>query len=174
MEITLTVNGKQVKATVDEQEMKEAMGERKKTGYETCWEGYFINREGEVEPIYSQSISACEESGIYKTGNFYSDKKVAEKNARADALMRKLRRFAAEQGACLSGKRTQEMETWHIYMNKYGNLDVAQRVSGGTHLFGEIAFATYVSASKAIYAWKAELLWYFTEYDPMPEEWWEE
>ena len=29
MEITLTVNGKQVKATVDEQEMKEAMGEKK-------------------------------------------------------------------------------------------------------------------------------------------------
>ena len=36
MEITLTVNGKQVKATVDEQEMKKAMAvsTRKKTGYE--------------------------------------------------------------------------------------------------------------------------------------------
>lgn len=44
MEITLTVNGKPVKATVDEKEMKEAMAEKKekRTGYGCFTDGYIV------------------------------------------------------------------------------------------------------------------------------------
>lgn len=177
MEITLTVNGKHVKATVDEQEMKAEMAviARKKTGYEKNFDiiAYIVDRDGEAKSYNAINHLINITEPIYNAGNYYTVESVAENNARADSLMRNLRRFAAEMHGCLSGKKTQKMETWHIYMNKYGNLDVAQRVSADSHLFGEIAFATYVSASKAIEIFKDELLWYFNEYDPMPEGWWE-
>ena len=98
MEITLTVNGKPVKATVDDKEIREAMGEKqeKRTGYECRWDGYAVTEEGDVADLCFQSDELCEDSDEYQTANFYTDKKVAENNARADALMRKLRRFAAE------------------------------------------------------------------------------
>lgn len=178
MEIILTVNGKQVKATVDDTEMKKAMAvsPRKKTGYEKNFDiiAYIVDRDGEAKSYNAVNHLISSTEPIYNAGNYYTVESVAENNARADNLMRKLRRFAAEMHGCLSGEKTQEMETWHIYMNKYGNLDVAQRVSGDPHLFGEIAFATYVSASKALEIFKDELLWYFNEYDPMPKGWWDE
>ena len=174
MEITLTVNGKPVKATVDEKEMREAMKEKKKTGYEICWDGYFINREGEVEPIYSQSISACEESDIYKAGNYYSNKKVAENNARADALMRKLRRFAAEHGGCVAPKRVPKLRIGTAYRIIYtrGKL-LAIGIDTKDAMVSGIVFSTREGAESAIKALQNDLLWYFTEYDPMPEGWWE-
>ena len=170
MKITLTVNGKQIDAEVDEKEIREAC--KGKTGYETCWDGYFINNEGKAEPIYSQSISACEESDIYKTGNYYSNKSVAENNARADALMRKLRRFAAEHGGCVSQKTN--VTQGYIYHIWWDNVQKQPTWMGNDRqLCGAIAFDSKDDTIEAIKEFYTELVWYFTEYDPMPEGWWD-
>ena len=171
MEITITVNGKPVKATVDEKEMREAMGEKeqKQTGYERVDMNnhyYSINEIGEVyrQIDYRQKADKNE----YESGNYYSAQKVAENNARADTLMRKLRRFAAEHGGCVAPKKS----GWEIYCIRNDN-------SLGTHIYsqvtshGIILFSTKEDAEKAIEVFRDDLLWYFTEYDPMPEGWWD-
>lgn len=170
MEITLTVNGKQVKATVDDQEMKEAMGEKKKkTGYEYAQSGYFyVDSEGVVKyaggPI--EGIAFRE----YTAGNHYRDSNVAKNNARADMLMRKLRRFAAEHGGCVAGRRKTLGAGYIIEMP---GLELCVREVCAYGMLGCVAFSTYEAAERAIEIFRDDLLWYFNEYDPMPEGWWD-
>lgn len=170
MEITLTVNGKQVKATVDEQEMKEAMGEKKvkQTGYESQEQAYAVTENGDVTEVYCNGRPLQ-----YQAGNIYSDKWVAENNARADALMRKLRRFAAKHGGCLSQKTN--VTQGYIYHIWWDNVQKQPTWMGNDRqLCGAVAFASKDDALEAIEAFYTELVWYFTEYDPMPKGWWEE
>ena len=176
MEITLTVNGKPVKATVDEKEMRDAMGEKqeKRTGYECFHDGYIVTEEGEIADVCFESDEKCEDSDEYQTANFYTDKKVAENNARADSLMRKLRRFAAEHGGCVSGRYHTIKDTWTIILLPTERLSAAKVVHDNYKEFGEIAFSTEQAANEAIGKFCKDLLWYFTEYDPMPEGWWDD
>ena len=84
-------------------------------------------------------------------------------------LMRKLRRFAAEHGGCVAPKNA----GWKILCIRKNN-------SLSTHIFSQVSshgiilFSTKESAEKAIEVFRDDLLWYFTEYDPMPEGWWDD
>lgn len=174
MEITLTVNGKQVKATVDEQEMKKAMAvrPRKKTGYEKNFDiiAYIVDRDGEAKSYNAVNHLISTTEPIYNTGNYYTVESVAENNARADSLMRNLRRFAAEHGGCTSGKRGGIGESAHIILchdDKIVATDVVKNQAGA------IDFCSKEAAEEAIKEFYTELEWYFNEYDPMPEGWWD-
>ena len=173
MKITLTINGKHVEAEVDEKAIREATEEKKKTGYE--YEKYELGsyysqaQDGSISDyVKPNTMLSAHFDRLYMTANLYSDKKVAENNARADALMRKLRRFAAEHGGCVAPKNA----GWEIeYVRKDGLLIAhffSQVISHGI-----ILFSTKEVAEKAIKEFKGDLLWYFTEYDPIPEGWWE-
>ena len=200
MQIEIVVNGKKVMATIDDKDMKEALGEetkKKKTGYERAEIGkkyYLIAFEhailrGDVEcrgPI---------DDTCYLTANYYTDENVARNNERADALMRKLRRFSAGNG----GMPTQTMmmdeyefdslDKFDLDSPEFG-LDSPDRTISNSwtigvirspfikvHMvpvitsskIGVIAFSSREAAEQAIEEFKDELLWYFTEYDPMPE-----
>lgn len=177
MEITITINGKPVQATVDDAVIREAMGEKKpekKTGYERNEGGsyYVVAIAGSV---HTTNDEMREDDERYKAGNYYSDLIVAQNNARADNLMRNLRRFAAEHGGCVPNRKCRyghEGNGFIIYMSKISwQLSAAKHEDGQT--FGEVIFASYEAAQAAIDAFHDELLWYFTEYDPMPEGWWE-
>ena len=173
MEIKLLVNSKWVTATVDEQEMKDAMGEKKekRTGYEKSSPDYYYQspdgyvRMGRVTND-SSSIQSAENG--YNAGNHYSSKEVATQNARADALMRKLRRFAAEHGGCVAPKNA----GWEIDCDRR-NHSLNAHYYGQVSSNGIILFSTKEDAVKAIEVFRDDLLWYFTEYDPMPEGWWD-
>ena len=179
MEITLTVNGKQVKATVDEQEMKKAMGEKEKlTGYlpEECNGYYFLeNCHGEIHEMPIGKNEGGNKVKAQEAGNFYSLRKVAEDNARADALMRNLRMFAATHGGCVAPKRlggvphsyAQEIFYDPSTPNKLNYRDCFRKC------FGRIVFQNGKEARRAIDTFQTDLIWYFTEYDPMPEGWWD-
>lgn len=171
MKITMTINGHQVEAEVDEKAICEAMGEKKKTGYESAdfYETYFSQEvDGTVvERVYKRGEVIHERIAL--TGNHYTDKNVAENNARADALMRKLRRFAAEHGGCTSGKRGGSGESAHIILGRDGKpiaTDVVRNQAGA------VDFCSKEAAKEAIDVFYDDLLWYFTVYDPMPEGWW--
>ena len=99
----------------------------------------------------------------YKNANYYSDKKVAENNARADRLMRQLRRFAVENAENeLNWKNTNQCK-YFIYYDYELN-----RISNGfLNPFRDsfqIYFDTKETSQKAIETFKDELMWYFTEY----------
>ena len=168
MEITITINGKPVQATVDDAVIREAMGE-KKTGYERN-EGnsyYIVLEHGDVQ-VSNDELSL--DDVRYKVANYYSDFAVAQNNARADKLMRQLRRFAAEHGGCVPPKKTIKSSVGHSIYWDGKKPDVC---SGCVPDFGRMWFASNNAAYSAIVAFHDELMWYFTEYDPMPKGWWD-
>lgn len=171
MKIELTVNGKRVIAHVDEGQLKAAMKKpKKKTGYEHRNSGYYyVYINGEVK--YAGGPIAGVGEDEFKCGNMYTDKSVAENNARADELMRDLRRFSAEHGGCPSCK-TNKYTLYEIGYGENSGEPIAKPVY--CNYIGAILFLTKETAEEAIKEFYDELMWYFTEYDPMPEGWWDD
>jgi len=177
MEVTLNVNGKEIKATISAEEWKKIQSQPKKTGYERRQCGdkiFYSDRDGFLETL-------CERDGVtdytlYSVANYYSDMTVAENNARADALMRKLRRFAAEHGGCLSKKDINKNNDKLSIIN-YCKDDLCVFVFDAEniiHPVGMICFKSAEAAKLAIEEFRDELIWYFTEYSPMPEGYYED
>ena len=171
MEIELTVNGERITAHVDESQLKAAMKKpKKKTGYEYRNSGYYyVYINGEVKYAGGPIAGVGEEE--FKCGNMYTDKSVAENNARADELMRDLRRFAAEHGGFPSYK-TYKYSAYEItYLEMSGELSITRAFANHA---GIVLFMTKEAAQLAVDIFHDELIWYFTEYDPMPEGWWDD
>lgn len=163
----LEVNGKEIKLEIPEEEIKkliEASEQQKKTGYERSENRstyYCIDYDGQVTS--DCDCKADEDNSCYETANYYSDKTVAENNARADALMRKLRRFAVEHREkefCWNDETQIKYEIYYYHKDQDINTSPCQTCQN----FGSIYFDTLETAKAAIEEFKDELLWYFTEY----------
>lgn len=179
MEVVLHINGEKIRAEIDEADIarfKETVHKtNRKTGYEFAEKDFFfVNSCGEAHCDYGEFGEY--NTGSYKCGNMYTDEKVAEHNARADNLKRNLRRFAAEHGGCGSigaFKRGQYM--WCIVYCSENEKPIyaAERLTDCAE-FGNIYFCSKEATENAIKEFYDELMWYFTEYDPMPEGWWDD
>lgn len=178
MKIKAIVEGKEVELTTSDEDA-EKIGIKRgvtKTGYERRYDNsvYAINPYDEVccmQDDDSNSVSA-----LYNVANYYSCKELALANARADALMRKLRRYAAEHGGISSYKDWSEyprtLKKYSLvfsYINygqgTYPKLFV-QESYGLKHPFS-VYFNTEEAANAAIKEFYDELIWYFTEYEGM-------
>ncbi len=131
------------------------------TGYERADEYFFVGMEGDLH-----RNAQCPEI-LYNCANYYSDIEVARNCIRADTLMRKLRRFAAEHGGCVAPCGP---TAWYI---SYYYPDEAFRMKcceydGEEFTPGMILFATEQAAQDAIDEFSEELYWYFNFYEPMP------
>lgn len=168
MKVTLTHDGKSVELDLTAEQMA-ALGlkeEKKKTGYERNNHFYYATG---IDGI----IQACEASSVYdhyyECANYYTDEKLAEANARADKLMRQLRRFAAENGGIPSvedWKKSHETNKYEIYYSyRTGRFEVNELWTSRT--IGSPCFATQKAAKDAIEKFHNELIWYFTEYEAM-------
>ena len=170
MKVTLTLNGKQAEVEFSKEQLV-ALGlvEEKKTGYERVEPGkdyWCVVSSGDAMPwVDNHTIYG---DAIYELANYYSDKTVAENNARADKLMCQLRRFAAENGGIPS------VEDWKDRsINKYyirydydnGKLRFDAMLTWRDSF--QIYFKSKEACKKAIEEFKDELLWYFTEYQAM-------
>ena len=165
MKAKLIIENKEIEIEISEEEYKKLQpSEEKKTGYERVSESdiYFCaNSRGYAE-------TACEDcydvdNEYYKSANYYSDKTVAKNNARADKLMRQLRRFSVEHRedeVNLNNANTQKHCIYYDYEN--------DKLGGGLALcskfFGTIYFDSKKIAQTAIDKFRDELIWYFTEY----------
>lgn len=116
MQVELKVNDKSVQAEISEEQLKK-MGifeplkelglveDKPKTGYERgeeCNDEYYylVDVDSEVKRIkktYSTLDRDC-----YDVGNYYSNKTIAENNARADRLLRQLRQWQAQNDKAIS------------------------------------------------------------------------
>ena len=175
MQIEIVVNGKKVMATIDDKDMKEALGEetkkKKKTGYERAEIGkkyYLISFEHEILRC-DVECGVPSDNTCYLTANYYTDENVARNNERADALMRKLRRFSAGNGGMPKQTMLDYIHSWTIGTNR-SPFYIVPVVTDPA--IGVITFSSREAAEQAIEEFKDELLWYFTEYDPMPERFW--
>lgn len=165
MKAKLIIENKEIEIEISEEEYKKLQpSEGKKTGYERVSESdiYFCaNSRGYAE-------TACEDyydvdNEYYESANYYSDKTVAENNARADKLMRQLRRFAVEHRGCGVNLNSTETEKHYIYYDCVRD-ELRTTYTFYAGVFGVIYFDSEETAQAAIDEFRDELIWYFTEY----------
>ena len=165
MKAKLIIEGKEIEIEISEEECKKIQPpEEKETGYERVSESdiYFCaNSRGYVETTPEDCYNIDDE--CYESANYYSDKTVAENNARADNLMRQLRRFAVEHREC--GVNFSDTDT-KKYCIDYDYDDGELRISFvfRSKKFGAIYFDSEETTQAAIDEFHDELVWYFTEY----------
>ena len=165
MKAKLIIEDREIEVEISEEEYKKLQpSEEKKTGYERVADSdvyFYVNSRGYIE-------TACEDyydvdNEYYESANYYSDKTVAENNARADKLMRQLRRFSVEhreRGVNLNDMNTRQ---YCIYYD-YGNNTLGTAFTLCAKTFGVICFDSDETAQAAIDEFNDELIWYFTEY----------
>ena len=165
MKAKLIIEGKEIEVEISEEEYKKIQpSEEKKTGYERVSEldiYFYANSGGYVE-------TACEDyydvdNEYYESANYYSDKTVAENNARADKLMRQLRRFSVEHRKCGVNLDDTNTEKHYICYDYEGN-ELGATFTFVARVFGVIYFDSEETAQAAIDEFHDELIWYFTEY----------
>ena len=165
MKVELKANGKTVQVEMTEEQAKilGLVEERSRTGYERV----------EVEETYylvevDDEITNMKHNGqldrdCYDVGNYYSNKTIAENNARADRLLRQLRQWQALNDKSISVEdwNNESKKKWFII---YSSEEMYAEYYYIMRLPNTIYFATKEKAEEAIEVFKDELIWYFTEY----------
>ena len=160
----LIIEGKEFPIEIQDSELQKLVASKKKTGYERVELGESFYSVGADNSIFAPIDDYfLENDARYDTANYYSSQTVAENNARADELMRQLRRFAVEH-------RKQEIDWNSEVQNKFSILydysdnevAVERDIYGRYH--GIVYFDSIEIARLAIETFHDELIWYFTEY----------
>lgn len=163
MKAKLVVEGKEFSVEINHSELQKLLALEKKTGYEKVGKGHtysYVNTYGEIKTLEHQDF---DDDKRYDDANYYSDRTIAENNARADKLMRQLRRFEVKhrEGSILWNDVSQDK--FAISFNYVdGEVYVSNAISS------KVAFGIYFNdeemAELAIEICHDELIWYFTEY----------
>ena len=173
MKVELKANGKTVQVEMTEEQAKilGLVEERSRTGYERV----------EVEETYylvevDDEITNMKHNGqldrdCYDVGNYYSNKTIAENNARADRLLRQLRQWQALNDKSISVEdwEDNDKDKWCI-MDGYGAEELYVNWFYSIRLHNVIYFTTKEKAEEAIEVFRDELLWYFTKYQQRLDE----
>lgn len=99
----------------------------------------------------------------YNNANYYTSKELAENNARADKLMRQLRRFAVEHREREINWKDTDQSKWSIGFD-YNRNELYTYDKLCSRVFGVTYFSSKDVANSAATAFHDELIWYFTEY----------
>ena len=165
MKAKLIIENKEIEVEISKEEYKKLqLSEEKKTGYERVpeYDDYFHESgKGDVEFEIEDCYDIDNE--YYESANYYSSETVAENNARADKLMRQLRRFAVEHRECGVNLNDTNTKKYCIYYD-YGNNTLGTAFTLCAKTFGTIRFDSEETAQAAIDEFRDELIWYFTEY----------
>ena len=175
MQVTISANGKNIKAEISEEQAK-ILGlaeDKPKTGYERMEKGekYYV-----IDTEYNGMLNITEfndqeDERCFNAGNYYSDKTIAENNARADRLQRCLRQWQAQNDKPIS------MSDWKNdnILKYYVDYDCFNELFFVTHAvrrrsLNNIYFTSEEKAKEAAGVFKDELLWYFVEYQQRLDE----
>lgn len=161
----LMINGKELKTQIEiDETVLEPNEEKKKiNGYERCETSNkysYVNGKGEIRTEPDIELEA--DNLRFATANYYSSEEVARNNARADNLMRQLRRFAVENRKDKIDWNDGKKYKYNIYYS-YPTQEIFVDFESNCRNF-EIYFDSCGVAERAIEEFKDELIWYFTEY----------
>lgn len=161
----LVVEDKEFDIEILDPKLQELIAPKKKTGYERVEQDkvfWYQNGDGSVMCGYDHHNVNC--NNYFDHANYYSDMTVSEDNARADNLMRQLRRFAVEHRE--KELNFQETVYWIGYdFKSLNDLAVLLNEEGlWAKSYGIIYFDSKKTAQLAIETFRDELIWYFTEY----------
>ena len=166
----LIIFGEEFKTQIEiDEAVLKAMQNEEKTGYERVRELERYYWTGDDGSVYGSHENESHENEIsaddlrYDTANYYSSYDVGKNNARANQLMRQLRRFAVENRKDKTDWNNEERSKYYI---SYNCSEKKIKVSTAFNLraFGDIYFDSEEVAKKAIEEFNDELVWYFTEY----------
>ena len=159
---TLELNGKKYKLVEIEEEPKP-----RKTGYERKLnDTYYMDISGGVILTTDRNFSA--DFAAFESANYYTDAQLAKDTARADALMRNLRRFSAEGRKKAMSWSGRTFTKYSLFFD-YGVNVISISSSCMLRVFGGVCFDTHELAEAAIEKYRDELMWYFTEYQDTAE-----
>lgn len=168
MQVELKANGKTVQVEMTEEQLKElGLIEEQRTGYERVKKGemYYV-----IDAEYNGMLKITEfndqeDERCYNTGNYYNDKVIAENNARADKLLRCLRRWQAANDRAISVSDWKNDNIFKYYVD-YDCFNELFFTTYAVHrrFLNNIYFTSEEKAEEAIEVFRDELLWYFTEY----------
>lgn len=141
-----------------------AKDNKKETGYERVNIGmgyYAVSPLGVVDTMPESNHTI--DGDYYDNVNYYSSEEVAKNNARADKLMRQLRRFSILNRKNKIDWENKGQDKFAIYF------DYEYKKLGINHYrywrkVNSIYFDSSELAKQAIEEFKDELIWYFTEY----------
>lgn len=162
----LKIDGKEIEVEITQEQFEKLYQKKENTGYERVEDNktyYYIAGNGLV--LIGREEYTNANGDWYKAANYYSDETIAKNNARADTLMRQLRRFAVEHRETKLDWNNSATPKFYI---SYNNLIFSNKLgiecNKSLQSFGKIYFDTLETAKLAIDTFKDELLWYFTEY----------
>lgn len=166
MKAKLIVEGKEFPIEINDPELEKLLRSQKKTGYErvNIEETYYTaNVFGDLYVSEFFDSRRYEDDVVYDDADYYSDRTVAENNARADRLMRQLRRFAVEH-------REKKLDWNNANQNKYyifydhRQQKIRYDYNKYLNVYGVIYFDSKETVELAVKTFHDELIWYFTEY----------
>nr|DAF85571.1 MAG TPA: hypothetical protein [Siphoviridae sp. ct5jB2] len=172
MKVELKANGKTVQAEISEEQLKELglIEERSRTGYERVKKGdvyYVIDTEYNSMSKITE-FNDQEDEQIYNAGNYFNDKVIAENNARADKLLRCLRQWQALNDRVINWKNKDICKYTIRYDYAMNMFNVIPNFC--ERCLNDVYFTTREKAQRAINVFKAELEWYFTQYQQRLDE----
>ena len=178
MKAKLTLeNGKTIDMELTkEQEELINQSDKKRTGYEkvTYGDTYYSSDNGglsndDTNISMNDYVGDYIDNSKYENADYYNDETLAKNIARADTLMRRLRRFAVENGGSFSREEwaNETINKYEVHFDyEYNALNIVISCSTNKYIF-DIYFRSEEIAQKAIDTFKDELMWYYTEYDDM-------
>ena len=165
MKAKLIIEDKEIEIEISEEEYKKLQpSEEKKTGYERVPKSsdyFYVSYNDKVDATVEDCYDVDNE--CYESANYYSDKTVAENNARADKLMRQIRRFSVEHRERGVDFNSTETEKHYIYYDCIHD-ELKTVFTFYAKTFGTILFDSEETTQAAINEFHDELIWYFTEY----------
>ena len=177
MKAKLTLeNGKTIDMELTkEQEELINQNDKKRTGYEkvTYGDTYYSSDNGglsndDTNISMNDYVGDYIDNSKYENADYYNDETLAKNLAKADTLMRKLRRFSVENGGSFSREEWKDYGTdKYCIFYDYDNCDIVTGNNDVYRNFGQIYFRSEEIAQKAIDTFKEDLLWYYTVYDDM-------
>ena len=162
MKAKLIIEGKEIEIEISEEEYKKLHSS--KTGYERVVKDsnyFYVNIGSNVGTGIDNYCFADDK--YYKSANYYSSDVVAGNNARADKLMRQLRRFSVEHRKYKTNFNSINANRFYIIYQCEINEIKPYHTSYAIY-FGAIYFDSEETAQAAIDEFYDELIWYFTEY----------
>lgn len=174
MKVTINANGTTIQAEISEEQLKElGLIEEQPTGYERVEkrETYYVINTEDDSMINITEFNDQTDERCYNTGNYYSDKTIAENNARADRLHRQLKQWQAQndKAISISDWKNEGIIKYFIAYNYRSSLFEIGRCSRRREP-NIIYFTTKDKVSKAVKNFRDELEWYFTEYQQRLDE----
>ena len=165
MKAKLIVEGKEFPIEIQDPELQKLLTSQKKTGYERVGAGqtYWLQDVNGKVCWDTESVCFTEDNKDYNSANYYSDEAIAKNNARADNLMRQLRRFAVEHRKYEIDWTNEQVCKYYICVRHKTN-EVVYNCAYAVQGFNTIYFDTEEAVKLAIDTFHDELIWYFTEY----------